>query len=108
MDVGPGSYLLDKVEVAKLERFKPLKHPIKESNWDALPRFTEQKKMTSDNLGPGAYREINKWNKRTYNLKFLNNQTQAPTQAQTPVPTLKEQSSPTADIPGSKQIKLDY
>lgn len=25
--------------------------------------------------GPGNYKDQNKWNKRTYNLKFLNNQT---------------------------------
>jgi len=36
---------------------------------------------TSEQLGPGAYRDINKWNKRTYNLKFLNNQSQALTPA---------------------------
>ena len=29
--------------------------------------------------GPGEYKDYSKWNKRTYNLKFLNNQTQAQT-----------------------------
>lgn len=73
LDVGPGSYLLDKVELQKLERFKPMKHPPRESNWASLPRFTEMQKQTSEHVGPGIYREGNKWNKRTYNLKFLNN-----------------------------------
>jgi len=75
LDIGPGSYLLDKAELKAIERFKPQKFPPKDSNWNASPRFGDQQKSvtTSDQLGPGAYREINKWNKRTYNLKFLNN-----------------------------------
>ena len=87
LDVGPGSYLLDKVEVTKLERFKPQKYPNKESNWNALPRFNAPAKQTNEHLGPGAYREINKWNKRTYNLKFLNNQA---TGSPSPTPILKD------------------
>ena len=31
--------------------------------------------------GPGNYKDPNKWNKRTYNLKFLNNQTNAALQS---------------------------
>ena len=72
-DVGPGSYLLDKAEIKGLERFKPAKHPKKESNWDSIQRFTQRQNQTSQELGPGVYRQIDKWNKRTYNLKFLNN-----------------------------------
>ena len=73
LDIGPGSYLLDKAEIKGLERFKPQKFPQKATNWSNLGRFTSPTVQTSDHLGPGAYREINKWNKRTYNLKFLNN-----------------------------------
>ncbi len=80
LDVGPGSYLLDKAELKAIERFKPQKFPPKESNWSSSNRFGDPRSVnTSEQLGPGAYREINKWNKRTYNLKFLNNQTQANT-----------------------------
>ena len=108
MDVGPGSYLLDKAELKGLERFKPQKYPTKETIWDSSSRFVEPQKQTSELLGPGAYREINKWNKRTYNLKFLNNQTQVNT---TPAPLLKDNShspSPMATgVPSSKQIKLN-
>ena len=75
LDIGPGSYLLDKADLKGIERFKPMKYQPKPTNWASMPRFNEQKKQTSEDLGPGAYREINKWNKRTYNLKFLNNQT---------------------------------
>ena len=74
LDVGPGSYLLDKAELKAIERFKPQKFPPKESNWSSSNRFGDPRSVnTSEQLGPGAYREINKWNKRTYNLKFLNN-----------------------------------
>ena len=72
-DVGPGSYLLDKAEIKGLERFKPSKLPKKESNWDSIQRFAQPQNQTSQELGPGVYRQIDKWNKRTYNLKFLNN-----------------------------------
>lgn len=65
---------MEKAEQAKLERFKPQKYPQKESNWSSMPRFKGITEQTPLDLGPGAYREINKWNKRTYNLKFLNNQ----------------------------------
>ena len=88
---------MDKADLKGLERFKPQKYQQRESNWASLERFKEmQASPTQDNIGPGAYREINKWNKRTYNLKFLNNQSQA----QTPtMPQLLNESStkPTLD-----------
>ena len=73
LDVGPGSYLMDKADLKGLERFKPQKYQQRESNWASMDRFKDITPATNDNVGPGAYREINKWNKRTYNLKFLNN-----------------------------------
>ena len=35
------------------------------------PRFNFDPTKTTT-LGPGQYNDTNKWNKRTYNLKFLN------------------------------------
>ena len=35
------------------------------------PRFNFDPSKTTT-LGPGQYNDTNKWNKRTYNLKFLN------------------------------------
>ena len=36
LDVGPGSYLLDKEQIKGIERFKPQKYPKKDSNWAKL------------------------------------------------------------------------
>ena len=73
LDVGPGSYLLDKEQIKGIERFKPQKFPKKDSNWAKLQRFSQPQKQTPVELGPGLYNDVDKWNKRTYNLKFLNN-----------------------------------
>ena len=48
LDIGPGSYLLDKADLKGIERFKPMKFQPKESNWASLPRFTQVKQQTSD------------------------------------------------------------
>ena len=40
-------------------------------------RFADNDKDKKAVPGPGAYNEQNRWNKRTYNLKFLNFQAQA-------------------------------
>ena len=47
----------------------------RECLWGADPRFRsiESKNSIQGELpGPGSYSDVNKWNKRTYNLKFLN------------------------------------
>lgn len=52
--------------------FKAKSHmhlPKKEHQWGKDDRF---KSPGKPELGPGSYNEPNKWNKRTYNLKFLN------------------------------------
>ena len=36
LDVGPGSYLIDKADIKGLERFKPQKFPQKSTNWASL------------------------------------------------------------------------
>ena len=73
IDIGPGSYLLDQAQLKEIEKFKPVKYPPKETNWASVGRFQKPAPQTSTNLGPGVYNDVNKWNKRTYNLKFLNN-----------------------------------
>ena len=35
-------------------------------------RFTEQEKAVKQNPGPGQYKDLNRWNKRTFNVNFLN------------------------------------
>ena len=57
-----------------MEKFKPQKYAAKDTNWASVQRFASPAPQTSTELGPGAYSDVNKWNKRTYNLKFLNNQ----------------------------------
>lgn len=51
--------------------------------------------------GPGEYKDYSKWNKRTYNLKFLNNQTQA----QTANPSISQ--SPLAGQGSTAETSLD-
>ena len=64
--IGPGAYLKDKGGDLSKGRSK------KEVSFGTDQRF----KMPEDLKefpGPGNYKDQNKWNKRTYNLKFLNN-----------------------------------
>lgn len=64
--VGPGAYLDKQKSQAKKDK--------RESLWGQDSRFKslESNRDANDSVGPGAYVEQNKWNKRTYNLKFLN------------------------------------
>ena len=39
LDVGPGSYLLDKTDLKNLERFKPAKFAKRDNNWGSVKRF---------------------------------------------------------------------
>jgi hypothetical protein len=51
------------------------KEDKRECLWGADPRFRslDSKASIEGELpGPGSYSDVNKWNKRTYNLKFLN------------------------------------
>lgn len=65
--IGPGAYIKDKAEPTKGRQKKEVSFG------------TDQRFKMSEDLkelpGPGNYKDQNKWNKRTYNLKFLNNQT---------------------------------
>lgn len=67
MSIGPGAYIKDKTKGG--EHSKEIK---KEFYFGTDQRF----KMAEDLKefpGPGNYKDANKWNKRTFNLKFLNN-----------------------------------
>ena len=70
--VGPGSYLdSDKKDFTSM--FKP-KQGLSNVQFGNDPRW----KPSNNNVpGPGQYNEPNKWNQRTYNLKFLNFQANA-------------------------------
>jgi hypothetical protein len=67
-NIGPGSYS------------KKQYQPKKENNtakpqWGNEARFKsidQQNAQTSSSPAPGSYNDLNKWNKRTFNLKFLN------------------------------------
>ena len=76
-EVGPGSYMKDQAEKKILEKFKPPKMPKRETNWASSDRFASPTEANMERPGPGQYKDMSKWNKRTYNLKFLNNQSQA-------------------------------
>ena len=66
-DVGPGSYLdSDKKDFTAMFKPKIGSHNLQfgaDSRW---------KDSNEETPGPGQYNEPNKWNQRTYNLKFLN------------------------------------
>ena len=67
MNLGPGSYIKDKSK--NVDGSKEIK--AKEFYFGTDQRF----KMAEDLKelpGPGNYKDANKWNKRTFNLKFLN------------------------------------
>jgi len=67
INIGPGTYIKDKAEGVSPKKAK------KELSFGTDDRF----KMAQDVInfpGPGNYKDQNKWNKRSYNLKFLSNQ----------------------------------
>ena len=73
--IGPGSYLTKDPVKPTEEKLSPERnrHNLQ---FGTNPRF---KHDFSQSLqpGPGQYNDQNKWNKRTYNLKFLNFQANA-------------------------------
>ena len=77
-DIGPGSYIHEKGDINfGFEKFKKPVAPVA-NVWakSSDKRFKDQPEKIMI-PGPGEYKDYSKWNKRTYNLKFLNNQTQA-------------------------------
>ena len=64
--MGPGAYSKSKPHLKKTESVK-LKLPLGGST----ERFASKERLSP---APGEYNELNKWNKRTFNLKFLNGQ----------------------------------
>lgn len=71
--IGPG-YYFDQ-DKKGMEIFNPPKEN-KNLQFGKVERFNYRFEK-SDEPGPGSYNEHNKWNKRTYNLKFLNLQANA-------------------------------
>lgn len=66
--MGPGSYdkpksIFDEVNNARLNRRKA------NLSFGKVDRFPSDSKRIP---GPGAYNDLNKWHKKTFNLKFLN------------------------------------
>jgi hypothetical protein len=68
--VGPGSYAGKQQRSQSLRRDILLPQPFGSN----AQRFKEQGNTSP---APGEYNELNRWNKRTFNLKFLNGQSQA-------------------------------
>lgn len=64
-NIGPGAYVKD--NAASLVRGKSKK----EVSFGTDQRFKQSEDMR-EFPGPGNYKDQNKWNKRTYNLKFIN------------------------------------
>ncbi len=72
--VGPGAYGGSK--------FKHIKEPSPKNQVSMVPQGNPQlnifgndkrfKEIKQEIPGPGAYADVNKWHKKTYNLKFLN------------------------------------
>ena len=79
LEVGPGSYIHDKGDINfGFEKFKKPLAPPNPNIWGKQSRFKDPVREKMNNSpGPGEYKDYSKWNKRTYNLKFLNNQTNA-------------------------------
>jgi hypothetical protein len=72
MNVGPGSYIKTQTdELDKLQKMKKEQQQRREFHFGTDTRFKQSPQK--DLPGPGNYKDANKWNKRTYNLKFLNN-----------------------------------
>ena len=72
-EIGPGSYLHDKGDINfGFDKFKKPLAPSNPNVWGKDQRFKE-KPERANIPGPGEYKDYSKWNKRTYNLKFLNN-----------------------------------
>ncbi len=69
-NVGPGSYINKKKEASLKPRLG------QNLQFGTDQRFRDDMKKIAL-PGPGMYNDQNKWNKRTYNLKFLNFQAHA-------------------------------
>lgn len=77
LEIGPGSYVHDKGDINfGFDKFKKPIAPPNTNLWGREDRF-KPKNLKTEAPGPGEYKDYSKWNKRTYNLKFLNNQTNA-------------------------------
>ena len=77
-EIGPGSYLHDKGDINfGFDKFKKPVAPTNPNMWGKVDRFKQAAIGKNKTPGPGEYKDFSKWNKRTYNLKFLNNQTNA-------------------------------
>lgn len=74
--LGPGAYFKqDKKTINKREDPEVNRHNL---YFGLEQRFNNpQGRDSVANPGPGQYNDPNKWNKRTYNLKFLNLQANA-------------------------------
>ena len=103
LEVGPGSYIHDKGDINfGFEKFKKPLAPPNPNIWGKQSRFKDPVREKMNNSpGPGEYKDYSKWNKRTYNLKFLNNQTQA----QTANPSISQ--SPLAGQGSTAETSLD-
>ena len=73
MTLGPGAYAHDPNSKKIEQKYHPPKASRKDTNWASLERFRNLQSQTSKEIGPGSYKVGQKWNKRTYNLKFLEN-----------------------------------
>ena len=77
--IGPGSYIDKKSKTyGKFSQGPTMatsagqtKYSKNNLSFGTQPRFNFEPAKTTV-LGPGQYNDTNKWNKRTYNLKFLN------------------------------------
>ena len=78
LEIGPGSYIHEKGDINfGFDKFK--KQTVQNSGgtnvWEKADKRFKAPPEKSITPGPGEYKDYSKWNKRTYNLKFLNNQT---------------------------------
>jgi len=81
--IGPGTYIEKKAKTygkfsqgLTMASAGSTKYSKNNLSFGTGPRFNfDPSKNTT--LGPGQYNDTNKWNKRTYNLKFLNFQAHA-------------------------------
>lgn len=74
--MGPGAYGIKPKypETSKIQQeLSPRKKSKAAAAAGALGGSDDRfKDPRSDSPGPGTYSEVNKWHKKTYNLKFLN------------------------------------
>ena len=71
--LGPGVYTQDPTSKKVEDKYRPAKAPKKDSDWASVDRFRGMQPQTTNQVGPGSYKIGQKWTKRTYNLKFLDN-----------------------------------